>query len=116
MFKLILSWLTGGGISAIGEQINKWHEIKLKAQTDHEKLEADKVLSQLEKRRDVLVAGRKVAIWVQAAWALPFLVYDYKLIIWDKVLGWGVTDPLSADLMKLQWIIVGFFFLTIVRR
>ena len=116
MIKLLLSWFTQGGIAAIGDQINHWHDVKLKAETTEQKLDADKQISQLESRRDYLIAARKVAILVQALWAFPFLVYDYKLIIWDKVLGWGATDPLSADLSNLQWVIVGFFFLTIVRR
>ena len=45
MFALLLKWFAGGGISSIGEQINRWQEVKAKAANDHERLEADKMIS-----------------------------------------------------------------------
>ncbi len=53
---------------------------------------------------------------VQIAWALPFVIYNGKLILWDKVLELGATDPLSPELYTLQSVIVGFFFLTTTVR
>lgn len=47
---------------------------------------------------------------VRPAFAAPFVVYVWKLVIWDKVLGWGSTDPLGADLTALMQVIVGAYF------
>lgn|SRR5574341_53650 len=109
----ILSWLLGGGIAAIGKQITAAYDMKLKAQNDHERVEAEKQIALLEAQQAVLIAeqGSWLTRWIRPAFALPFVVYIWKLVFFDKILGWGVTDDLSPDLWKLFWIIVGAFFL-----
>lgn len=52
---------------------------------------------------------------VRSLFAAPVAIYYAKLFLWDKVLGWGATDPLSADLTHVAWVIIGFYFLTTVR-
>jgi hypothetical protein len=81
------------------------------AATDSERIAADVLVRQLEARQAVLVAGGRWIAPVQAAFAAMFLIYNAKLIIWDKVLGLGTTDPLSPELYWLQGIVVGFIFL-----
>ena len=81
------------------------------ARTDADRIAADVTIRQLEARQAVLVAGGRWIAPVQAAFAVMFLIYNAKLIIWDKVLGLGVTDPLSPELYWLQGIVVGFIFL-----
>jgi hypothetical protein len=109
----LIKLLTGGGIAAIGEQLRAAYEIKLKAQTDTEKLEADKRIAELQSQQAVLIAeqGNWVTRWIRPAFAAPFVIYNAKVIVWDKVLGWGVTDPLSADLAQIQMILIGAYFL-----
>jgi hypothetical protein len=34
-------------------------------------------------------------IWPLAA--LPVVIFLWKVIVWDKVLGWVSTDPLTGD-------------------
>lgn len=81
------------------------------AKTDVDRIAADVTIRQLEARQAVLVAGGRWIAPVQAAFAVMFLIYNAKLIIWDKVLGLGTTDPLSPELYWLQGIVVGFIFL-----
>jgi hypothetical protein len=38
------------------------------------------------------------------------LVYYAKLLIWDKVLGIGVTDPLAGWALLTSNLIIGFYF------
>lgn len=52
---------------------------------------------------------------VRATFAAPVALYYGKLFLWDKVLGWGATDPLSPDLIHVSWVIIGFYFLTTIR-
>lgn len=114
MFGAILSWLTGGGIKAIGGELRAAYEAKLKATNDHEKLQAEETIARLEAQQSILLAeqGRWLTAWVRPAIALPFVVYLWKLVIYDKVLAWGSTDNLSPELWQLMMVVMGAYFLT----
>jgi len=113
MISLILKFLGSGGIAAIGEQLRAAYELKLKAQTDHEKLEADQRIQELQAQQSVLIAeqGNWMTRWIRPAFALPFVIYNAKVVVWDKVLGLGVTDPLSAEFAQMQMVMIGAYFL-----
>jgi len=110
----IFSWLAGGGIAAIGRELNRAYENKLQAKNDHERIEAEKQIATLQARQSILIAeqGNWVTRWIRPAFAFPFIVYDAKIVLWDKVLGWGTTEPLSPEFWQLQMIVFGAYFLT----
>lgn len=112
----ILGFVTGGGLQSITSELRGAYADKLAAANDEDRIAADVTINQLEARQAALISGKGawVSKAVQAAWATPFIIYDAKLIIWDKVLKLGATDPLSDDLMKIQMIIVSFYFLTVL--
>jgi len=112
MIKLLLSFF-GGGIPA---QLRQAYEAKLAAVNDAERIAAEVQIARLEARQASHAIGGRWITLIQIAWALPFVIYNAKLILWDKVLGWGVTDPLSPELYTLQSVIVGFFFVTTTIR
>lgn len=91
-----------------------------KAQTDQERVAAQERVATLEAQRAVLVADASrssLDLFIRAGFALPFVIYNAKLVLWDKVLAWGSTDPLSSDLAYIEMIVIGFYFLhSIVRR
>lgn len=69
-------------------------------------MEADKV--RLMAQRDVTIAAMGSWVW-WTGWALfvfPLGVYFTKVIVWDKVLGWGVTDKLDGAVAEWSGIIV----------
>lgn len=103
-------WLTLAGIAS---KLASAYAAREAAATDAERIKADITIKQLEARQASIVNGGRLSAWVQVLWAVPFIIYTWKLVLWDKVLGMGVTDPLSADLANLQQIIVGAFFLTV---
>lgn len=111
-----MTWLLsllGGGLA---EQLRRAYEARLAAQNDADRIAADVDIARLEARqRSQAIGGRWITL-VQVAWAMPFVIYNAKLILWDKVLAWGVTDPLSPELYGLQSVIVGFFFVTTTFR
>lgn len=115
MIGVLLRFITGGGLAGIADRLADAYEAKQRAQTDREKLQADMAIARLEARRDALVTGQGawVSKLVQALWAAPFIVYAWKIIVWDKVLKLGVTDPLGPFETNIGMIIVGFYFLTI---
>lgn len=114
MFGALLSWLSGGGIKAIGGELRAAYEAKLKATNDHEKLQAEETIARLEAQQSILLAeqGRWLTAWVRPSIALPFVIYLWKLVLWDKVLGWGRTDDLSPNLWWMMTTVVTAYFLT----
>ncbi len=112
MIRLLTS-LFGGGIP---DQLRRAYEAKLNAANDADRIAAEVQIARLEARQASHAIGGRWITLIQIAWALPFVIYNGKLILWDKVLGWGVTDPLSPELYTLQSVIVGFFFVTTTIR
>lgn len=112
MIKWFLNWLSGGALNIVGDQLNKAYDRKLTAENDHERLEADKEIAYLQAKRDVLLAeaSNPITAWVRPAFALPFVLYNAKLVVWDKVLGLGTTDPLSPELVQIELAVIGFYF------
>lgn len=110
----IVSWFASSGLTSIGDQLNRAWESKLRAQTSHDKLEADKTIATLNAQQAVLIKeqGSWMTRWIRPAFALPFVVYDFKIVVWDKVLGLGTTDALSPEFWQLQMIVFGAYFLT----
>jgi len=113
MFAGLVAWIMRGGLSGIAEQLQVAHRNKLQAETDEQKLAADITIKQLEARQNALIQGKGawVSKAVQAAWAFPFIIFNFKVIVWDKVLKLGVTDPLGQFEQNIGMIIVGFYFL-----
>jgi hypothetical protein len=114
MIGRIVSWLAGSGINAIGRQLNEAYKNRLNAQNDAQRIEADLQISQLQARQNVLIAeqAHRITRWIRPAFAAPFIIYNAKIIIWDKVLGLGTTDPISSEFWQLQMIVFGAYFLT----
>lgn len=114
MIGKILGWLSGGAISSIGKQLNDAYQAKLNAQNNEARIEADKRIAQLHAHEAVLIAeqGSWITRWIRPAFAAPFVIYNAKIIVWDKVLGLGATDALSAEFWQLQMIVFGAYFLT----
>ena len=100
--------LFGGGL---GDQLRRAYEAKLAAGNDADRIAADTSIARLTAAMESQRIGGRWITLVQVAWALPFLIYNGKLILWDKVFGLGATDPLSAELYQVQTVIIGFFFI-----
>ncbi len=97
-------------LNATQAAIRAGYEAKQRATTDKEKIAADERIRALEARRDVLVAegSSRINAIMRAGYGIPPMIYLGKLYVWDKVLGWGVTDPLSPELWNVLWTVVGF--------
>lgn len=108
----VISKLLGIGIPAIIDSITK-EKVKLAdAKTEQQKIESKERIDILERKKEIILNSQanKIGEWVRVAWALPFIVYVWKLLLWDKVLGWGITDPLSPTLDYILWTVLGGYF------
>jgi hypothetical protein len=76
--------------------------------TQREQMKTDIVMKRLDRSADVL--GR-LGVWIWAAFAFPLALYFNKIVIYDKMLGWGTTDPLTGLAGEWAGIIIGAVFL-----
>ncbi len=111
MIKFLLG-LVSGPLSSISNDIKEAYQSKLNAKNDQERIAADERLALLEARKTTILAAQASPVerWVRPAISLPFVLYINKLVIYDKLLGWGVTDNLSPDLWQILWIVLGSYF------
>lgn len=111
MLHLILGLINP--LEKIGRQIAEVKMAKISAKGEQDQLVHDERIVVLEGRRDILLEETKHAAtrWIRPVFALPFIIYNLKVVVWDAVLGWGVTDPLSRDMWYVELTIVGFYFL-----
>lgn len=114
VFKLFL-----GPLSQISKDLKEAHQAKLNAQNDRERIAAEERISLLETRKNIILSAQDSPSerWVRILLAFPFIIYLWKLLVWDKVLGLGVTDNLSSDLWQVFLIVLGGYFIdTVVKR
>lgn len=115
---LIGSFLSGP-ITQISNDIKETKIAIENAKNDRERIAAEERLALLEARKSLIQSTQSNPLdrIIRFLWALPFVIYVNKIIIWDKVLGWGVTDPISTDLKDMMLIILGGYFIdTLVGR
>ena len=111
---LLAKFFLGGGLSAIGDQLNRAYANKLAAKTSEATLDAEQEIALLSAKRDVLLAEQGAGglrAWIRPLFALPFVIYNAKLVLWDKVFGLGTTDALSPELFQIEMIVIGAYFL-----
>jgi hypothetical protein len=50
--------------------------------------------------------GRWYTAVIRPLLAMPIVIYFWKVIVWDKVLGWGVTDPITGMIADWAGVII----------
>ena len=91
------------------------YKAKLAAQNSQDAIAADlagkAIAAEIEERKSanaILIAeqGRWWTAIVRPLIALPVVIYLWKVIVWDKVLALGATDPLAGDVAAWAGMIV----------
>jgi hypothetical protein len=109
------NWLAGliGGPVVTG-LINAY-KAKLDAANTRDRIAADlaakEIESDIEARRQasaIIIAeqGRWYTAIIRPLLAAPVIIYFWKVIVWDKVFGLGVTDPLTGMISDWSGMIV----------
>ncbi len=89
------------------------YKAKLAAGNTSEKIAADLAARELSVEQRERELATQVVIAEQGRWytALPrplfafaFIIYVWKVVVWDKVLGLGATEALSGDVA--QWVMI----------
>lgn len=122
----LLSFLSGPLLSFLGGPVIKGmidaYNAKLAAGNTSERIAADLAGRELlveQRERElatqllVVEQGNWVTRWVRPLWAMPFIIWTWKVIVWDKVLGnWthGNTDSLEGWVATLGVTIAAAYF------
>lgn len=98
MLGAILSFFTSSAFKSITDTLTEVYLLKLKAETDIEKMKFDEIITRLEAQRDILLVEQQNAAtrWVRPAFAMVVWLYWAKLVVYDTLLGWGST-PYPGD-------------------
>ena len=115
----MLTWLT----SLIGGPLIKGaldaYRAKLEAGSTKEKLAAELAERELAvQQREAELAANLLVVeqgfwmtrWVRPLWALPFVIFTFKVVVWDKVLGLGSTPALDPSMWNVFMLIAGAYF------
>jgi Na+/glutamate symporter len=119
MFATVLGWLgnlIGGPFAKAAVDA---YRAKLTAENTSEKTAADLAARELGVEQRERELATQVVIAEQGRWytALPrplfafaFVIYVWKVVVWDKVLGLGSTDALSSDVAQWALIVLTAYF------
>ncbi|HEY5380439.1 MAG TPA: hypothetical protein VIJ78_13020 [Pseudolabrys sp.] len=119
MFAMVLGWLgnlLGGPFAAAAV---KAYQSKLTAENTSEKIAADLAARELSVEQREAELATQTVIAEQGRWytALPrplfafaFVIYVWKVVVWDRVLGLGTTAALSGDVAQWAMIVLTAYF------
>jgi hypothetical protein len=106
MWQWFASFLTGpivnGAIAA--------YKAKLEAANTQDRIAADLAAKEIEAEIEARKQASAIILAEQGRWytaiirpllAAPVIIYFWKVIVWDKVLGLGSTDPIAS--MVADW-------------
>jgi hypothetical protein len=118
MWSMILSFLSGPLLGKLVEAYKLKLEAKTQADTLAVDLAAKEIAGEIEQRRTetaliVSEQGRWYTACIRPLFALPFILFAWKVIVWDKVLGhWtnGSTDPLDTNMWSVFLAVVTAYF------
>ena len=104
-------WLTALGRLAKG--LEKWQAKALDAKTEQERIYAEAQVARIKARMEAQTSGEwtKLPKIIRGLWAAPYIIFTWKVVVIDKVLKAGVTDPLSDHDKEIMLMILGFYFL-----
>lgn len=115
MMAWLLSFLSGPLLNSL---VNAY-KAKLEAGNTRDAKAVELAVAEISADIAARSAAKEIIIAEQGHWytavvrplfALPFVIFIWKIVVWDKVFGWGVTDGLDPSMKEvLQTIIVSYF-------
>lgn len=114
MWMAIISFLGGPVVKGLIEA----YQAKLKAANDDHKIAADLATTEIAAQQAETQAQTQLKIAeighpfeVEKLFAYVTLLYYGKLLVWDKVLALGSTDPLTGWALYAANLVISFYFL-----
>jgi hypothetical protein len=91
-------------LDAVGSHEARTVEIAQKA------IELDRREAEINAQVVIAEQGHWSTRWVRPIWAAPFVFFTWKIVVWDKMLGWGVTDALDPKMWNVFMAMVIAYF------
>jgi len=95
------------------------YRAKLAAENNSEKIAADLAARELAVEQRESELSNAMVLAEQGRWytavprplfAIAFIIYVWKVVVWDKVLGLGATDALTGDVSQWATIVLTAYF------
>lgn len=122
MMAWLLSFLSGPLLNSL---VNAY-KAKLEAGNTRDAKAVDLAVAEIQGDIAARSAAKEIIIAEQGHWytaiirplfALPFVIFAWKVIVWDKVLAWGTTDPIDPNMWTVFLAVIGSYFgLTAIDR
>lgn len=113
----ILSWLASLLTGPLLNRALDAYKARLSAGNDKDRIAADLAARELAVQQREIEVQSEYRVASLGHWYEPdklmgyaVAVYVGKLLIYDKVLGWGTTDPLGGWIETTANLIVAFYF------
>lgn len=113
----VLQWLGGLLGGPFAKAAVDAYKAKLTSANDHDRIAADLATKEVAIQTRELELQAQIRIAEIGCWYEPeklmgyaVAVYIAKLLVWDKVLGLGSTDPLAGWISTTANLIVAFYF------
>lgn len=117
MWFTVAKWVAGLFTGPVIEAALKGYQAKLDAGNTSENIAAglaakEIVLQQREMELQTQYRIAEIGHWYEPDKLMGYFVAVYfgKLLVWDKVLGLGVTDPLGGFAATTSNLVVSFYF------
>lgn len=115
MMAWLLSFLSGPLLNSL---VNAY-KAKLEAGNTRDAKAVDLAVAEISADIAARSAAKEIIIAEQGHWytaiirplfALPFVIFAWKVVVYDKVLGWGVTDAIDPNMWSVFLAVVGSYF------
>ena len=118
MWGMLFSFLGGPLLSKLVDA----YKLRLQAQNTTEAHAVDLAVAEIQgeigaRQVEASILRQEQGWWVTAIirplFAMPFIIFSWKIVVWDKVLGsWthGNTDPLDPNMWSVFITVVGAYF------
>ena len=111
--KWLLDLLTGGVFDKITNGLLAAQKQYLEAKNDSEKLLAQQNMEYWQGRMAVAQAASNDPPWsVRSIVGYTVALYVFKLIVWDTILGWGVTPDPGPVVGTIVSVALAFYFVS----
>ncbi len=115
---MFISWLLSFIAGPLLSNIVAAYKQKLENASKQDVLAVDLAKAEIQAEIAARASANQVIIAEQGRWytacirpllAFPIIIYFWKVIVWDKVFGWGTTDPILGMAGDWAgWIVVAY--------
>jgi len=115
----MLQWILSVLSAPVFNSIVEAYKAKLAATNTQDKLAVDLAVKEIEAEIAARAQACAIVVAEQGRWwtsmirplaALPVVIYIWKVIVYDKVLGLGTTDAITGDVGTWAGVIITTYF------